>query len=50
MCGKFRDQGGLFSYVDPESRIPARHPLRQNPGAGSGGLEGHGKRQPSEGG
>ena len=29
MRGEFRDQGGLFSYIDPESRIPAGHPLRQ---------------------
>src|SRR5260221_3828643 len=29
MRGEFRDQGGLFSYVDPESRIPAEHALRQ---------------------
>ena len=29
MRGEFRDQGGLFSYVDPESRIAADHPLRQ---------------------
>ncbi len=29
MRGEFRDQGGLFSYVVPESRIPADHPLRQ---------------------
>jgi transposase len=29
MRGEFQDQGGLFSYVDPESRIPAGHPLRQ---------------------
>jgi transposase len=29
MRGEFRDQGGLFSYVDPERRIPADHPLRQ---------------------
>jgi transposase len=29
MRGRFEDQGGLFSYVEPESRIPARHPLRQ---------------------
>lgn len=29
MRGEFRDQGGLFSYVDPEKRIPAGHPLRQ---------------------
>ncbi len=29
MRGEFQDQGGLFSYVDPEKRIPARHPLRR---------------------
>jgi transposase len=29
MRGEFRDQGGLFSYIDPESRIAADHPLRQ---------------------
>jgi transposase len=29
MRGEFVDQGGLFSYVDPESRIPAGHPLRE---------------------
>jgi transposase len=29
MRGEFQDQGGLFSYVDPEKRIPAEHPLRQ---------------------
>ena len=29
MRGEFRDQSGLFSYIDPESRIPADHPLRQ---------------------
>ena len=29
MRGEFRDQGGLFSYIDPEKRIPADHPLRQ---------------------
>ena len=29
MRGSFRDQGGLFSYVSPESRVPAGHPLRQ---------------------
>ena len=28
MRGEFEDQGGLFSYIDPESRIPAEHPLR----------------------
>jgi hypothetical protein len=25
----FRDQGGLFSYVSPASRVPSNHPLRQ---------------------
>src|SRR5258707_10795306 len=29
MRGTFQDQGGLFSYVSPESRVPARHPLRK---------------------
>ena len=29
MRGEFQDQGGLFSYIEPESRIPADHPLRQ---------------------
>lgn len=29
MRGEFRDQGGLFSYIDAASRIPADHPLRQ---------------------
>ncbi|MGH7014845.1 MAG: IS5 family transposase [Stellaceae bacterium] len=29
MRGLFRDQGGLFSYLSPESRVPATHPLRQ---------------------
>ncbi len=29
MRGRFRDQGGLFSYIDPEERIPAKHPLRE---------------------
>jgi transposase len=29
MRGGFVDQGGLFSYVDPESRIPAGHPIRK---------------------
>lgn len=28
MRGGFRDQGGLFSYVSTEERIPATHPLR----------------------
>jgi transposase len=29
MRGMFRDQGGIFSYISPEERIPADHPLRQ---------------------
>ena len=29
MRGSFRDQGGLFSYVSPEQRVPANHPLRK---------------------
>ncbi len=29
MRGSFQDQGGLFSYVSPEQRIPASHPLRK---------------------
>ncbi len=29
MRGELPDQGGLFSYVAPESRIPAAQPLRQ---------------------
>jgi len=29
MRGKFRDQGGLFSYISPETRVPESHPLRQ---------------------
>lgn len=29
MRGSFQDQGGLFSYVSPEQRIPATHPLRK---------------------
>ena len=28
MRGQFLDQGGLFSYIDPEKRIPKKHPLR----------------------
>ncbi len=28
MRGSFRDQGGMFSYVSPETRVPANHPLR----------------------
>ena len=29
MRGMFRDQGALFSYVSPESRVPPGHPLRR---------------------
>jgi len=29
MRGAFEDQGGLFSYISPEARIPADHPLRK---------------------
>lgn len=29
MRGSFRDQAGLFSYLSPESRVPATHPLRE---------------------
>jgi transposase len=29
MRGAFEDQGGLFSYISPEARVPARHPLRK---------------------
>lgn len=29
MRGSFQDQGGLFSYVSPEKRLPAGHPLRK---------------------
>ena len=29
MRGWFRDQGGLFSYISPEARVPPKHPLRQ---------------------
>ena len=29
MRGKFEDQGGLFSYVSPETRVPKDHPLRK---------------------
>src|ERR1700728_2439670 len=28
MRGAFADQGGLFSYISPEARVPANHPLR----------------------
>ena len=29
MQGAFVDQGGLFSYIAPEARVPANHPLRK---------------------
>ncbi len=29
MRGKFEDQGGLFSYISPEARMPEAHPLRK---------------------
>ena len=29
MRGRFRDQTQLFSYISPESRVPAVHPLRK---------------------
>jgi transposase len=29
MRGRFVDQGGLFSYVSPEARVPPNHPLRK---------------------
>jgi transposase len=29
MRGSFRDQGCLFSYISPETRVPADHPLRK---------------------
>jgi transposase len=29
MRGAFRDQGGLFSYISPEARVPGDHPLRK---------------------
>jgi hypothetical protein len=29
MPGEFRDQSRLFSYIRPEERIPADHPLRK---------------------
>ena len=30
MRGTFVDQGGLFSYIVPEVRAPANHPLRRS--------------------
>jgi len=29
MRGRLVDQGGLFSYIAPEKRVPANHPLRK---------------------
>jgi hypothetical protein len=29
MRGRFADQGRLFSYISPETRVPANHPLRK---------------------
>src|SRR6185503_1364112 len=29
MRGQFFDQGGMFSYIQAERRIPANHPLRK---------------------
>jgi hypothetical protein len=29
MRGRFVDQGGLFSYIAPDKRVPANHPLRK---------------------
>ncbi len=29
MRGTFVDQGGLFSYIAPEARVPKKHPLRK---------------------
>src|SRR5438874_11926003 len=29
MRGTFADQGRLFSYISPEARVPANHPLRK---------------------
>jgi Transposase DDE domain len=40
MRGRFQDQGGLFSYLSPEARVPPRHPLAANQRAHSNGAEG----------
>ena len=29
MRGMFTDQGGLFSYIAPDKRLPSNHPLRK---------------------
>jgi hypothetical protein len=29
MRGRFVDHGGLFSYITPDKRVPANHPLRK---------------------
>ncbi len=33
MRGRFRDQGGLLSYISLEARVPPWHPLRHAIGA-----------------
>jgi hypothetical protein len=40
MRGTFEQQGGLFSHVSPETRVPADHPLAQDPWACAGRAEG----------
>ena len=37
MRGAFVDQGQLFSYISPEARVAANHPLRVCPKT-SGGI------------
>ena len=32
MRGTFVDQGGLFSYIAPEARVPVNDPLKKDPG------------------
>ena len=29
MRGRFADQGGMFSYISSEARVPPNHPLRK---------------------
>ena len=31
MRGRFTDQGGLFSYIAPDKRVPANHPFQEGP-------------------
>ncbi len=33
MRGAFVDQGGLFSYIAPEARVPAKPSAEEDPGA-----------------